>query len=35
MPNCGACYGEKTEDCPDDCLTSHVRYIEDEENGKL
>ncbi len=26
MPNCDVCYGEKTEDCPDDCLTSHIRY---------
>lgn len=26
MPNCDACYGEKTEDCPEDCLTSHIRY---------
>ena len=30
MPNCDACYGEKTEDCPDDCLTSHIRYEERE-----
>ena len=29
MPNCDACYGKKTEECPDNCLTSHIRY-EDE-----
>ena len=27
MPNCDACFGKKTEDCPDDCLTSHIRYV--------
>ncbi|MHA2052701.1 MAG: hypothetical protein ACW99F_03790 [Candidatus Hodarchaeales archaeon] len=26
MPNCDACYGQRTNDCPEDCLTSHVRY---------
>jgi len=27
MPNCDACYGEKTKDCPEDCLTAHIRYL--------
>jgi hypothetical protein len=31
MTNCDACYGEKTEDCPDDCLTSHIRYVKEND----
>ncbi len=27
MPDCDKCYGEKTEDCPEDCLTSHISNI--------
>ncbi len=26
--NCDACYGERTEDCPEFCLTSHIRFSE-------
>lgn len=29
-PDCDKCFGEKTEDCPEDCLNSHVRYINSE-----
>ena len=34
MPNCDACYGKKTNDCPDDCLTSHIRYEDAYWNAK-
>ena len=26
-PDCDKCFGEKTKDCPDNCLTGHIRYI--------
>ena len=25
-PDCDKCYGERNEDCPPNCLTSHIRY---------
>ena len=24
--NCDACYGERTNSCPEFCLTSHIRF---------
>ena len=27
-PSCDLCYGKKTEDCPKDCVNSHIRYVQ-------
>ena len=30
-PDCDKCYGKKTKDCPENCLTSHIRYVQKSE----